>query len=126
MKKKYDLVSVGDCTIDAFIKLHDASVHCDLNGERCQICMSFADKVPYESLTVIAGVGNAANVAVGASRLVWGSDVTMETGLAKLWALEHTGLSPDELHLIRWKNALRIFPPGSFPSLDQRCTSDSP
>lgn len=69
MKKKYDLVSIGDCTIDAFIKLHEASVHCDLDGERCQLCMSFADKIPYESLVVVPGVGNAANVAVGAARL---------------------------------------------------------
>jgi sugar/nucleoside kinase (ribokinase family) len=69
MKRKYDLVSVGDCTIDAFIKLHEASVHCSLNGDNCQLCMSFANKIPYESLTVIPGVGNAANVAVGASRL---------------------------------------------------------
>ncbi|HEX4104049.1 MAG TPA: carbohydrate kinase family protein [Candidatus Paceibacterota bacterium] len=67
--KKYDLVSVGDCTIDAFIGLQDASVHCSLNGEECQLCMSFADKIPYDSLTVVPGVGNAANVAVGASRL---------------------------------------------------------
>jgi predicted TIM-barrel fold metal-dependent hydrolase len=55
--------------------------------------------------------------AVGASRMVWGSDLTMETGLAKLWALEVVGLSPDELALIRWRNAARIFPPDSFPAL---------
>ena len=31
--------------------------------------MSFADKIPYESLVVIPAVGNASNVAVGAARL---------------------------------------------------------
>ena len=55
--------------------------------------------------------------AVGASRLLWGSDLTMETGLAKLWALAVIGLSPDDIALIRWRNAARIFPPGSFPAL---------
>jgi len=69
MKQKYDLVCVGDVVIDAFIQLHEASVHCDLNHERCQLCMSFADKIPYESLVVAPAVGNASNVAVGASRL---------------------------------------------------------
>ncbi len=69
MKQKYDLVCVGDVVIDAFIQLHEASVHCDLNHERCQLCMSFADKIPYESLYVAPAVGNASNVAVGASRL---------------------------------------------------------
>lgn len=55
--------------------------------------------------------------AVGASRLLWGSDLTMETGLAKLWALAVIGLSPEEMASIRWGNAARIFPPGSFPAL---------
>ena len=68
-KQKYDLVSIGDCTIDTFMGLHDASVHCDLNHQNCQLCISYADKVPYESLTVVPAVGNASNVAVGTARL---------------------------------------------------------
>lgn len=55
--------------------------------------------------------------AVGASRMVWGSDLTMETGLAKLWALGVIGLAADDLAAIRWRNAARIFPAGSFPAL---------
>jgi predicted TIM-barrel fold metal-dependent hydrolase len=55
--------------------------------------------------------------AVGTSRVLWGSDLTMETGLAKLWALEVLGLSADDLARIRWRNAARIFPPASFPAL---------
>lgn len=57
--------------------------------------------------------------AVGAARMLWGSDLTMETGLAKLWALEVVGLSPEELAQIRWQNAARIFPPESFPELSR-------
>jgi ribokinase len=69
MKQDHDLISIGDCAIDTFIKLHDASVHCDINHKNCQLCVSFADKVPYESLTVVPAVGNSSNVAVGAARL---------------------------------------------------------
>jgi ribokinase len=69
MKQKYDLVSIGDCTIDAFIKLNDAEVHCKLGHKYCELCLSFADKVPYESLTVVPAVGNSSNVAVGTARL---------------------------------------------------------
>ena len=69
MRQKYDLVCIGDTVIDAFITLHEVSVHCDLNHEQCQLCMSFANKIPYEALMVAAAVGNASNVAVGASRL---------------------------------------------------------
>jgi uncharacterized protein len=57
--------------------------------------------------------------AVGAARMLWGSDLTMETGLAKLWALEVIGLSADDIAAIRWRNAMRIFPPDSFPALPQ-------
>lgn len=69
MKQKYDLIAIGDTTIDAFIRLHDASVHCDLNHKNCQLCLSFADKVPYENLEVVPAVGNSSNLAVGAARL---------------------------------------------------------
>jgi hypothetical protein len=56
--------------------------------------------------------------AVGPARLVWGADVTLETGLAKLRALEVIGLPAIELAAVRWRNALRIFPPGAFPGLE--------
>ena len=56
------------------------------------------------------GMLDAAVVALGSRRLVWGSDITMETGLAKLRALEHTGLSSaEEIRDIRWRNATRVF-----------------
>ena len=43
------------------------------------------------------GMIDAALAALGARRLLWACDLTMETGLAKLRALEVIGLSPDEL-----------------------------
>ncbi len=66
---RYDLITIGDCTIDAFIKLKEASVQCDVRHEHCKLCVSFADKIPYESLTVVPAVGNSSNVAVSAARL---------------------------------------------------------
>jgi predicted TIM-barrel fold metal-dependent hydrolase len=62
------------------------------------------------------GMLDEAIVKLGAQRLLWGSDVTMETGLAKLRALETTGLlSPDDISDIRWRNAARIFRPDALP-----------
>jgi hypothetical protein len=40
--------------------------------------------------------------------------MTMETAWAKLRYLEHLLPSAD-LEFVAWKNAARIFPPGSFP-----------
>jgi predicted TIM-barrel fold metal-dependent hydrolase len=53
--------------------------------------------------------------AVGVERVLWGCDITMDTGWAKLRYLEHL-LSPQDLELVRWRNAARIFPPDAFPT----------
>jgi ribokinase len=67
--KKHTLICVGDVVMDAFIVLEKARVHKHPDREHLEICMPFADKIPYESLTVMPAVGNASNVAVGARRL---------------------------------------------------------
>ena len=46
---------------------------------------------------------------VGAERLLWGCDLTMDTGWAKLRALDAMGLAPEALEGIRWKTAARLF-----------------
>ena len=61
------------------------------------------------------GMLDAALDALGAQRLLWACDLTMETGLAKLRALEVIGLSESDMADVRWRNATRIFPAGSFP-----------
>ena len=67
--KSFDFVAIGDTTIDAFIRIKEASVNCDINRENCQICFGFANKIPYESVTIVPAVGNSANAAVAAARL---------------------------------------------------------
>lgn len=63
---------------------------------------------------VDGGMLDACLSAAGADRLLWGSDITMETGWAKLRYLARV-LPPADLELVAWKNAARIFPAGSFP-----------
>lgn len=60
------------------------------------------------------GMMDEAERWVGAKRLLWAADLTLCTGLTKLWALEVMGLSTDDIADIRWRNAARIFPPSSF------------
>lgn len=69
LKKEYDFLGIGDTTVDAFIKIKEARVSRDRNGEKPQLCLNFADKVPYEDVYIVPAVGNAANAAVVASRL---------------------------------------------------------
>ncbi len=65
------------------------------------------------------GMLDGALDADGHSRRQRGCDVTKETGLAKLRALEVIGLSPEQLTDVRWRNAAQIFPAGSFPSVER-------
>lgn len=69
MASNYDFVGIGDTVTDAFIRLKEASVHCSIDRDRCEICMRFKDKIPYEDVFVIPAVGNSANAAVAAARL---------------------------------------------------------
>jgi len=63
------------------------------------------------------GMLDEALAVLGPRRLLWACDVTIDTGLAKLRALEVIGLPDDEMAAVRWRNAQRIFPRGAFPRL---------
>jgi len=65
----YDFIAIGDTVVDAFIKLKSAEIVGAPDTPDYKICLPFADKVPYEDVFCISGVGNAANAAVSASRL---------------------------------------------------------
>src|SRR3989338_2580081 len=80
MKKDLDFVALGDITTDAFIRIKDASVNCDLNREHCKLCFSFGEKVPYEFVEVVRAVGNSPNAAVSASRLGLASGLVSNMG----------------------------------------------
>jgi ribokinase len=66
-----DFLAIGDIVAEPFIRLPDTSgeVTCDEQGEHCKLSLPFADKIPYESMTWVPGVGNAPNAAVAAARL---------------------------------------------------------
>jgi ribokinase len=78
--KAYDFLAVGDITTDAFIRLKEAHVNCSINKEDCEICMKFADKIPYEFVEVVRAVGNSPNAAVAASRLGLSSALVANIG----------------------------------------------
>ncbi len=63
---------------------------------------------------VDGGMLEAVLESVGTGRIVWGTDVTMDTGLGKLRYLESLGLTEVEITAIRHGNAVTIFPKGAF------------
>ncbi len=60
---------MGDSVIDTFLKLHDAEIKCTLNKEECKICIEYGEKIPLDGPPISLVAGNAANNAVGGSRL---------------------------------------------------------
>ncbi len=63
---------------------------------------------------VDVGMLEATLEAVGAARMVWGADITIDTGWAKLRYLESLGLSKADMERIGSGNARAIFPKGTF------------
>lgn len=68
---EFDLISIGDSTIDLFMEVdvEDAHTVCTLDNDRCVVCFNYGSKVPVKKLSRVSAVGNAANNAIGASRL---------------------------------------------------------
>lgn len=81
----YDIISIGDTTVDDFLDIDDATVLCDLDKNNCRICFDYADKIPIKGVTTVKAVGNAANHAVGMARL------GKHTGLYTILGNDDTG-----------------------------------
>jgi len=116
-KKKIDIISIGDTATDAFIRIKDAQVHCMLDKTACELCFRFGDKIPYEAVTVVPGVGNSANAAVAMSRLGLNTSFVSNVGNDRfgqecIETLEHAGVGtryitkqkniPTSYHYILW------------------------
>jgi ribokinase len=83
MNPTFDFVAIGDTVTDAFINIKQASVFRSENADGVvdeELCFVNGAKVPYESVTVIPAVGNAANAAVAAARLGLGAAFVSDVG----------------------------------------------
>ncbi len=66
MKTKYDVISIGDPTIDTFLFIHDIEIK--KVGKQLKAMINWGDKLPVDELYRTVA-GNAANNAVGSARL---------------------------------------------------------
>lgn len=64
----FDVVCIGDISQDIFLFIKDADIHAGLHGLGSEICFPYGQKINVETIFEEIG-GNAANVAVGLSRL---------------------------------------------------------
>lgn len=65
---KFDLLAIGDNSIDEFMLIDDAEVTCDKDDENCKLSFDYAGKIQVKEFkTSVAG--NAPNVVIGCSTL---------------------------------------------------------
>lgn len=62
------MVTIGDPTIDTFLKIPEAHLAFQVNPERTELCIDYADKIPVDELHRMPA-GNCVNAAVAAGRL---------------------------------------------------------
>lgn len=66
--ENFDLLSIGDATIDVFMTPVEGETVCSIDKKECLIAFNYGDKIPVKNLEFSIG-GNAANNAVGTKRL---------------------------------------------------------
>ncbi len=79
MNNTFTITTIGDATLDTFLDIHEASVHCDVNKKKCQLCFNYADKIPIHDARQSIG-GDAANVAAGLKKLDQTTAIVTELG----------------------------------------------
>jgi ribokinase len=100
----FDVLSVGDTATDVFIRLSDAHIRIWENDHGHWMDLPFGGKVPFEyALTVEAG-GNAANAAVGLSRLGLSTAIAAHVGSDQIGRDMEAALGREgvDTHLVRF------------------------
>lgn len=76
----FDVICVGNAKIDSFLTLHEANNNLRLMEETNELCIKFGEKITVDKTEIMLG-GNAANVAVGVSRLGLNVGLVAEIGI---------------------------------------------
>ena len=79
MARHYDVITVGEMTIDAFMKIHDVNSKIHENPDTHELSFRQGEKINVEKYDFCLG-GNAANVAVGLTRLGIKATICTEIG----------------------------------------------
>lgn len=65
----YDIITIGDATVDTFCLLEAESELCRLDKKGEWLSLRYGSKIPVKAVNTVVGAGNAANVAMGTHRL---------------------------------------------------------
>lgn len=79
MNRHYDVITIGESTIDAFMTLANTKTSVHAEDENGGMCFKLGDKIDVDRYDFTIG-GNATNVAVGLTRLGLKATLVSETG----------------------------------------------
>jgi ribokinase len=79
MNKTYDVITVGNATVDIFLTVHDTNKHFRIDEQTKELCVKHGDKVLIDDAKFLLG-GNACNVAIGLKRLGLKTAIIAELG----------------------------------------------
>lgn len=77
--ESFDLIAVGDATVDVFMTPTESETLCKRDSKECYIAFSYGEKIPVKNLEFTIG-GNAANNAVGTRRLGVKNSIVLTIG----------------------------------------------
>lgn len=98
MENNFDLLSVGDASIDVFMTPTESETMCKINTKDCYIAFSYGGKIPVRNLETSVG-GNAANNSVGTRRLGVKSAAVLTLGDDDIGGQIITKLKSEEVDL---------------------------
>lgn len=75
----FDVITIGDATIDTFLVLEDDAATCSINKDTKHLCLHYGDKIPIIDTAQSVG-GNAANVATGIAKMGGHTAIIAELG----------------------------------------------
>lgn len=100
----FDVLSIGDIVTDVFIQLENDQAVTYENEDGKWLAMKFGMKLPFQSVSTIQAVGNAANAAVAFARLGLKSEFATnvggdQEGRDMIAALQHEDISTGLVHI---------------------------
>jgi sugar/nucleoside kinase (ribokinase family) len=107
VERNLDFLAIGDIVADSFITVSDIRIDTDADTGDAgfkEICFRFGDKIEYDTVDILYGVGNSPNAAVSAHRLGLNTGLYTELGddqIGKdtLTTLKQQGVSTRYVHV---------------------------
>lgn len=118
---QYDVIAVGDATIDTFLQIKEGRIHTRLENGKKELCFPHGEKILVDDCQLLLG-GIACNIAVGLSRAGFRVALVAETGDDEFAKTIFAGLEKEKVdisHVIKTPGAHASFSVSISADLDR-------